>query len=103
MSAPHHTWTAQRVPRAHESLPRQGEREARVSERMTRVTRRPAKADLRPADSATARLQRMLDDLQREVMTLPAESERARHLADAIDDLHVVIARGDGPTVKHGT
>ena len=94
MSAPHPKWTTQKAGRAGHSLPLPGKRQTRDLKVFARAKPRPAKAELRFEDSRLACLLRMLDDVQREAMSAPVGSERARHLADAIADLKVVIARG---------
>ena len=94
MSAPHQKWTTQAAGRPRKSLPPPGERQTRDLKVFARAKPRPAKAELRIEDSRSGCLLRMLDDLQREAMSVPVGSERALHLADAIEDLKVVIARG---------
>lgn len=80
----------------HESADQNEEREARISELIARAQKHAAKAPSRDSDAQRiAHLHRMLDDLLRQYELARAAPERARHLADAVRDLRVMILRAE--------
>ena len=71
------------------------ERQARVAEVLQRARRRQAKANVTRATAARlSQLSLMLDRLRLEQAAVASVApERARHLADAIADLELMIRR----------
>lgn len=78
----------------HESPERQEERETRIADMIALARKHTPKAALRNSDAERiAHLRRMLADLCHEYELARDTPERARHLADAVRDLRLVIAR----------